>query len=97
MKTIRARIRAILLLITSMALVMMGVVTILSITGIRGDVVDASNTLGVTAGTSSGAALEGQILERLTQTAATKASIADEKLGKQQNYTQMLADFAGGL
>ena len=97
MKTIRARIRAILLLITSMALVMMGVVTILSITGIRGDVVDASNTLGVTAGTSSGAALEGQILERLTQTAATKASIADEKLGKQQNYTQMLADFAGEL
>lgn len=97
MKTIRGKVRLILLLISLLALVLMCMVTVLSIARIRSDVIFASNNLGATAGDSSGKALEDQILERLTSTAQTKASIADEKLSKQQSYTQILADFASEL
>lgn len=97
MKTIRGKIRTIMLLISLLSLVLICGVTLLSIGRIQSDVIDASKTLGTTAGSSSGQALEKQILERLTSTAQTKASVADEKLGKQQNYTMLLADYASGL
>ena len=97
MKTIRGRVRIMMLITSLLALILMCGVTVFSISNIRRDVVDASSTLGSTAGNSSAQALEKQILERLTSTAETKASVADEKLGKQQNYTQMLADYAGGI
>ncbi len=97
MNTIRGKLRRMLLIISVFALVLMCIVTIFSITRIRKDVIAASSNLGITAGNSSAEALENQILERLTSTAQTKASIADEKLGKQQTYTQILASYATGL
>ncbi len=97
MKTIRGKIFLILLVISLFSMVLMGVVTFISVNMIRTDVFEASSNLGTTAGDSSGRAVEEQILERLSSTAETKASIADEKLGKQQVYTQILADYAGDL
>ena len=81
------------MLVSLLALALMCAVTAASILKIRSDVVKASSDLGTSAGENSGSVLEEQILERLTSTAQTKAGIADEKLGKQQNYTQLIADY----
>lgn len=97
MKSIRVKIRTLLLMVSLLALALMCIVTVVSIWEIRSDVISASNNLGTSAGENSAAVLEEQILERLSSTAETKAGIADEKLGKQQIYTQTIADYAGKI
>ncbi|MEG1731235.1 MAG: SpoIIE family protein phosphatase [Oscillospiraceae bacterium] len=97
MKTIRGKIRTQLLLVSLLALALMSIVTVLSIGRIRNDVYTANSQLGTTASQISGEALENMISEQLISTAKTKAAVADEKLSKQQNFTQIIANYASSL
>ncbi|MEG1108811.1 MAG: hypothetical protein RSE97_08110, partial [Oscillospiraceae bacterium] len=97
MKTIRGKIRTQLLIVSLLALALMCGVTVLSIGRIRNDVYTASSQLGTTASQISGEALESMISEQLISTAKTKAAVADEKLSKQQNFTQIIANYASSL
>ena len=97
MRTIRGKIMVTVLTISLISLFLLAAVSIVNLLSLRGSIITMSDELGHSAASDSGAAIEAQVSEQLTLLARAKADVADEKLGKQQIYVQMMADYLTGL
>ena len=97
MHSIRAKIMATVLAVSLCSLGILAVFSLASLRTLRANLVDMSSELGTTAGADSADAVERQVISSLSQMAGAKSGVADEKLGKQQNYVQMTADYLTGL
>jgi sigma-B regulation protein RsbU (phosphoserine phosphatase) len=93
MKSIRGKILVAVLSVAVSAIALVSIACFTNLDTMRKQVVTMSDALGDQAAEDSAAAMTEQAMEQLTQIAEEKASYADEKMGKQQMYTYMVADY----
>jgi hypothetical protein len=93
MKSIRGKILIAMLSVAICSVALVSIVCFANLNTMRSHVVAMSDALGDQAAEDSSAAMTEQAMEQLTQIAEEKANYADEKMGKQQMYTYMVADY----
>ncbi len=92
-KSIRSKIFLAVLMVSVGSIAMISVVTLVNLAQMRENVVELNDTVGTQAAADSAAAMETQAMEQLSLIASEKANYADEKMDKQQMYTNMVADY----
>lgn len=92
-KSIRSKIFWAVLTVSVGSIAVISVVTLANLAHMRENVVTLNDTVGTQAAEDSAAAMETQAMEQLSLIAAEKADYADEKMNKQQMYTNMVADY----
>ena len=97
MRSIRSKITVTVVAISMVSLFILTGTVLYNLNTLRSGIIAMSDELGTAAGDDSAQAMEQQMLNQLTALAQAKAAIADEKLGKQQTYVQLTADYLTAL
>ena len=90
MRSIRSKITVTVVAISMVSLFILTGTVLYNLNTLRSGIIAMSDELGTAAGDDSAQAMEQQMLNQLTALAQAKAAIADEKLGKQQTYMQLI-------